>query len=75
MQMASAESKKVGKLFEDTKYTGLIAKLKTDGIPAYRGNKVTFPEPAKGIGKVVTFEWAPRVANQHLVRSLSPFLI
>ncbi|XP_012669697.2 testin [Clupea harengus] len=67
VQMASAESKKVGKLFEDTKYTGLIAKLKTDGIPAYRGNKVTFPEPAKGIGKVVTFEWAPRVANQHLV--------
>lgn len=42
------ENKKVGKLFEDTKYTGLIAKLKTDGIPRYQGNMVTItlPSPA-----------------------------
>ncbi|XP_071387064.1 testin [Centroberyx affinis] len=41
VQMNSEENKKVGKLFEDTKYTGLIAKLKTDGIPTYKGNMVT----------------------------------
>ncbi|KAM9815710.1 testin [Syngnathus typhle] len=41
VQMNSEENKKVGKLFEDTKYTGLIAKLKTDGVPVYRGNAVT----------------------------------
>ncbi|KAG5273020.1 hypothetical protein AALO_G00146640 [Alosa alosa] len=69
VQMNTAESKKVGKLFEDTKYTGLIAKLKTDGFPAYKGNMVTLPVAGqvKDIGKMVTFEWAPPVANQHLV--------
>ncbi|XP_077373364.1 testin [Festucalex cinctus] len=41
VQMNFEENKKVGKLFEDTKYTGLIAKLKTDGAPVYRGNAVT----------------------------------
>ncbi|XP_061629851.1 testin [Phyllopteryx taeniolatus] len=41
VQMNSEENKKVGKLFEDTKYTGLIAKLKTDGVSMYRGNAVT----------------------------------
>lgn len=48
MAMNSEENKKVGKLFEDTKYTGLIAKLKTDGIPSYQGNMVTItlPSPA-----------------------------
>lgn len=71
--MNSAEGKKVGKLFEDTKYTGLIAKLKTDGFPAYKGNTVILPRtgPVKDVGKTATFEWAPPVANQHLVRSLS----
>ena len=44
--MNSEENKKVGKLFEDTKYTGLIAKLKTDGIPRYQGNMVTITLPA-----------------------------
>ncbi|KAG7278993.1 hypothetical protein CRUP_001934 [Coryphaenoides rupestris] len=46
VHMESEESKKVGKLFEDTKYTGLIAKLKTDGIPSYKGNAVTISLPA-----------------------------
>ncbi|KAM8861203.1 testin [Synchiropus picturatus] len=48
VQMNTEENKKVGKLFEDTKYTGLIAKLKTDGIPSYQGNMVTItlPTPA-----------------------------
>ncbi|KTF92563.1 hypothetical protein cypCar_00016759 [Cyprinus carpio] len=41
VQLETEENKKVGKLFEDTKYTGLIAKLKRDGIPSYRGNQVT----------------------------------
>ncbi|KAL0968652.1 hypothetical protein UPYG_G00269700 [Umbra pygmaea] len=42
VQMNSEDDKKVGRLFEDTKYTGLIAKLKTDGLPTYKGNQVTF---------------------------------
>ncbi|CAB1322794.1 unnamed protein product [Coregonus sp. 'balchen'] len=42
VQMNSDDNRKVGKLFEDTKYTGLIAKLKTDGVPTYKGNQVTF---------------------------------
>uniref|UniRef100_A0A4W6C349 Testin n=1 Tax=Lates calcarifer TaxID=8187 RepID=A0A4W6C349_LATCA len=57
--MNSEENKKVGKLFEDTKYTGLIAKLKTDGLPSYRGNMITISLP-------VTYEWAPPVANKYL---------
>lgn len=36
----------MGKLFEDTKYTGLIAKLKTEGIPGYQGNMVTITLPS-----------------------------
>uniref|UniRef100_A0A087Y8Z7 Testin n=1 Tax=Poecilia formosa TaxID=48698 RepID=A0A087Y8Z7_POEFO len=46
VSMNSEENKKVGKLFEDTKYTGLIAKLKTDGIPSYQGNMVTITLPS-----------------------------
>ncbi|XP_067234893.1 testin [Chanodichthys erythropterus] len=49
VQLESEENKKVGKLFEDTKYTGLIAKLKRDGLPSYRGNQVTFSIPAAAI--------------------------
>ncbi|KAI1888589.1 hypothetical protein AGOR_G00186720 [Albula goreensis] len=41
VQLDSAEDRKVGRLFEDTKYTGLIAKLKKDGVPSYRGNAMT----------------------------------
>ncbi|XP_054588723.1 testin isoform X2 [Nothobranchius furzeri] len=48
VSMESEENQKVGKLFEDTKYTGLIAKLKADGIPGYQGNMmtITLPSPA-----------------------------
>ncbi|XP_026058246.1 testin-like [Carassius auratus] len=46
VQLQTEENKKVGKLFEDTKYTGLIAKLKRDGIPSYRGNQVTICIPS-----------------------------
>ncbi|XP_029910330.1 testin [Myripristis murdjan] len=53
VQMNSEENKKVGKLFEDTKYTGLIAKLKTDGIPTYRGNMVTISLPTPGTACIV----------------------
>lgn len=49
MQMNSDDNRKVGKLFEDTKYTGLIAKLKTDGVPTYKGNQVTFSISASPI--------------------------
>uniref|UniRef100_W5NEZ8 Testin n=1 Tax=Lepisosteus oculatus TaxID=7918 RepID=W5NEZ8_LEPOC len=70
VQTGSAEDKKVGKLLEDTKYTTLIAKLKTDGVPQYRRNMVTLTNavPAKKDVdiKSVTYEWAPPVANQSL---------
>lgn len=45
VQLETEENKKVGKLFEDTKYTGLIAKLKRDGIPDYRSNQFTVSVP------------------------------
>lgn len=61
----------MGKLFEDTKYTTLIAKLKNDGIPMYKRNVMilTNPVPAKKNISIntVTFEWAPPVQNQTLV--------
>ncbi|CAL8358888.1 unnamed protein product [Lota lota] len=72
VHMESEESKKVGKLFEDTKYTGLIAKLKTDGVPTYKGNMVTIslPSPASSSldvpMKCVTYEWAPPGANKYM---------
>ncbi|CAL8263713.1 unnamed protein product [Merluccius merluccius] len=72
VHMESEESKKVGKLFEDTKYTGLIAKLKTDGVPTYKGNTFTIslPSPASSYldvpMKCVTYEWAPPVVNKHM---------
>ncbi|TKS73895.1 Testin [Collichthys lucidus] len=53
VQMNSEENKKVGKLFEDTKYTGLIAKLKTDGIPSYKGNMITISLPSPATAYVV----------------------
>uniref|UniRef100_A0A3Q0SY67 Testin n=1 Tax=Amphilophus citrinellus TaxID=61819 RepID=A0A3Q0SY67_AMPCI len=67
--MNSEENKKVGKLFEDTKYTGLIAKLKTEGIPDYQGNMVTItlPIPKDVPMKTVTYEWAPPVANKYML--------
>ncbi|XP_053741507.1 testin [Synchiropus splendidus] len=54
VQMNTEENKKVGKLFEDTKYTGLIAKLKTDGIPSYQGNMVTITLPTPATAYAVT---------------------
>ena len=61
----------MGKLFEDTKYTTLIAKLKNDGIPMYKRNVMilTNPVPAKKNISIntVTYEWAPPVQNQTLV--------
>lgn len=47
------ENKKVGKLFEDTKYTGLIAKLKKDGIPSYNANMVTITLPSSSTAYTV----------------------
>ncbi|XP_077565156.1 testin-like [Stigmatopora nigra] len=63
VQMNSEENKKVGKLFEDTKYTGLIAKLKTDGVPVYRGNAITItlggPATAHTVLPATAVEAAP----------------
>ncbi|XP_051979200.1 testin [Xyrauchen texanus] len=55
VQLETEENKKVGKLFEDTKYTGLIAKLKRDGIPSYRGNQVTICIPSPTTSTAVPF--------------------
>ncbi|XP_017292309.1 testin [Kryptolebias marmoratus] len=57
--MISEENKKVGKLFEDTKYTGLIAKLKTEGVPGYQGNMVTITLPSPATAYTV----APSVSS------------
>ncbi|XP_061750282.1 testin [Nerophis ophidion] len=59
VQMNSEENKKVGKLFEDTKYTGLIAKLKTDGVPGYRGNAVTISLPGPATAHAVLHPAVP----------------
>ncbi|KAF3855273.1 hypothetical protein F7725_023328 [Dissostichus mawsoni] len=64
VQMISEENKKVGKLFEDTKYTGLIAKLKTDGVPSYRGNMVTISMPSSGTAYIVP----PGASSSSVVR-------
>lgn len=51
--MNMEENKKVGKLFEDTKYTGLIAKLKKEGIPSYKGNAITITLPGPATAQVI----------------------
>ncbi|XP_077453445.1 testin [Stigmatopora argus] len=70
VQMNSEENKKVGKLFEDTKYTGLIAKLKTDGVPVYRGNAITItlggPATAHTVLPGTAVEAAPYVPTANV---------
>ncbi|XP_062856151.1 testin [Trichomycterus rosablanca] len=51
--LESEENQKVGRLFEDTKYTGLIAKLKKDGLPMYRGNQMTVTISTPALGSAV----------------------
>lgn len=53
VQMNMEENKKVGKLFEDTKYTGLIAKLKKDGTPCYKSNMITITLPSPATAHVI----------------------
>uniref|UniRef100_A0A673VSA1 PET domain-containing protein n=1 Tax=Suricata suricatta TaxID=37032 RepID=A0A673VSA1_SURSU len=71
--LSNEEDRKVGKLFEDTKYTTLIAKLKTDGIPMYKRNVMILTNPVAAKKNVsintVTYEWAPPVQNQALVNN------
>ncbi|XP_061896707.1 testin [Entelurus aequoreus] len=62
VQMNSEENKKVGKLFEDTKYTGLIAKLKTDGVSGYRGNAVTITLAGPATAHAVVLPAVPSAA-------------
>uniref|UniRef100_A0ACB8FPW8 Uncharacterized protein n=1 Tax=Sphaerodactylus townsendi TaxID=933632 RepID=A0ACB8FPW8_9SAUR len=69
---SNEDDRKVGKLFEDTKYTTLIAKLKSDGIPVYKRNVMILTNPVAAKKNVsintVTYEWAPPVQNQTLAR-------
>ncbi|KAI4894861.1 hypothetical protein NFI96_019173 [Prochilodus magdalenae] len=53
VQLQTEENQKVGRLFEDTKYTGLIAKLKKDGLPSYRGSQVTISISTPAMGTAV----------------------
>ncbi|XP_028670319.1 testin [Erpetoichthys calabaricus] len=68
VQTTSEEDKKVGRLLEDTKYSSLIAKLKTDDHPLYKRNVVTLTSPVsakKDVDiKTITYEWAPPVPSQ-----------
>ncbi|NXL65534.1 TES protein, partial [Chordeiles acutipennis] len=72
------EDRKVGKLFEDTKYTSLIAKLKNDGIPMYKRNVMILTNPVQAKKNIsintVTYEWAPPVQNQTLARQYMQML-
>ena len=79
--LSNEEDRKVGKLFEDTKYTTVIAKLKSDGIPMYKRNVMILTNPVAAKKNVsintVTYEWAPPVQNQALVNNKgegSPFI-
>ncbi|RXM99162.1 Testin [Acipenser ruthenus] len=70
VQTTTEDDKKIGKLLEDTKYTSLIAKLKTDGVHHYKRNVVTLTNSVaakKDVAiKAVTYEWTPPVPNQSL---------
>ncbi|KAJ8002733.1 hypothetical protein DPEC_G00162010 [Dallia pectoralis] len=65
VQMQSDDDRKVGRLFEDTKYTGLIAKLKTDSVPTYQSSQVTFSisaSPMAATGVPYSFPYDNTVA-------------
>uniref|UniRef100_A0A8C6WL48 Testis derived transcript (3 LIM domains) n=1 Tax=Neogobius melanostomus TaxID=47308 RepID=A0A8C6WL48_9GOBI len=54
VQMKSEEDMQVGKLFEDTKYTGLMAKLMSDGIPGYQSSTaLTVSMPCSSMAQVL----------------------
>ncbi|KAI5617249.1 testin [Silurus asotus] len=53
VQLQSEENQKVGRLFEDTKYTRLIAKLKKDGVPSYQGSALTITISTPAVGTAV----------------------
>ncbi|TSS60363.1 Testin [Bagarius yarrelli] len=55
VQLQTEENQKVGRLFEDTKYTSLIAKLKRDGVPSFQGNQLTITISTPAIGTAVPF--------------------
>ncbi|XP_066504875.1 testin [Hoplias malabaricus] len=69
VQLQTEENQKVGRLFEDTKYTGLIAKLKKDGVPSYRGSQVTISINTPAIGTAVS---VPAAATAATVSPTSP---
>ncbi|KAG7329525.1 hypothetical protein KOW79_007699 [Hemibagrus wyckioides] len=53
VQLQTEENQKVGRLFEDTKYTSLIAKLKKDGVPSYQGSQLTITISTPAVGTAV----------------------
>ncbi|KAM9471244.1 testin [Clarias gariepinus] len=53
VQLQTEENQKVGRLFEDTKYTGLIAKLKRDGVPSYQGGQLTVTISTPAVGTAI----------------------
>ncbi|KAF5893477.1 testin isoform X2, partial [Clarias magur] len=53
VQLQTEEDQKVGRLFEDTKYTGLIAKLKRDGVPSYQGGQLTVTISTPAVGTAI----------------------
>lgn len=58
VQLQSEENQKVGRLFEDTKYTSLIAKLRRDGVPSFQGNQLTITISSPAIGTALPFPLA-----------------
>lgn len=53
VQLQTEENQKVGRLFEDTKYTSLIAKLNKDGVPSYQGSQLTITISTPAVGTAV----------------------
>ncbi|XP_052027044.1 testin-like [Apodemus sylvaticus] len=77
IHLSNDEDRKVGRLFENTKYTTLI-KLKSDEIPKCKRNFMITTNPGATKNKVslntVTYEWAPSVQNQALAKQYMQML-
>ncbi|XP_052027043.1 testin-like [Apodemus sylvaticus] len=75
---SNEEERKVGRLFEDTKYTNLFTKLKSNKTPTYKQKvmKTANPTDDKKNPSIntVTYEWAPPVKNPELVRKYMQML-
>uniref|UniRef100_A0A8C6HFV4 Testin n=1 Tax=Mus spicilegus TaxID=10103 RepID=A0A8C6HFV4_MUSSI len=76
--LRNEEERKVGRLLEDTKYINLIAKLKLGAAFSDKHNVIIMSNPtdAKKNPSIdtVTYEWAPPVQSQELVRKYMEML-